>query len=396
MSNLLEVRGLSVDFMTAAGPVHALRDVDLDVPRGRILGIVGESGSGKSTVIWAVTRLLARNAVVRAGRVAYAGRDVLAFPQPELDRFRSEDVSVVFQDPTSSQIPVLSYARQMADIQYRRADRTAAERRAAAVALMRRVGIPDPEERILQYPHQFSGGMRQRAGIAMALLTDPALLIADEPTTALDVTMEAQIILLLRQLKEELDATVVVVSHNLGLIAELCDEVVVLYAGEVLERGDIHRIFATPAHPYTRALLECDPARIAPGARRLPVIAGDVPDLRAPPRGCVFAPRCVAAEAVCREVRPADSMLAADHSARCHLLGRLPRTAAPDRARAARVPRSTRPSSRRPASASASAPRGRRRPTFRRSSTCRSRSMRARPWAWSARAAPARPRSRSR
>ncbi len=267
MSNLLEVRGLSVDFMTPAGPVHALRDVDLDVPRGRILGIVGESGSGKSTVIWAVTRLLARNAAVRAGRVAYAGRDVLAFPQPELDRFRSEDVSVVFQDPTSSQIPVLSYARQMADIQYRRADRTAAERRAAAVALMRRVGIPDPEERILQYPHQFSGGMRQRAGIAMALLTDPALLIADEPTTALDVTMEAQIILLLRQLKEELDATVVVVSHNLGLIAELCDEVVVLYAGEVLERGDIHRIFATPAHPYTRALLECDPARIAPGAR---------------------------------------------------------------------------------------------------------------------------------
>ncbi|MFO1050226.1 MAG: ABC transporter ATP-binding protein [Geminicoccaceae bacterium] len=332
MSNLLEVRGLSVDFMTAAGPVHALREVDLDVPRGRILGIVGESGSGKSTVIWAVTRLLARNAAVRAGRIAYAGREVLAFPQPELERFRSEDVSVVFQDPMSSQIPVLSYARQTADIQYRRADRTAAERRAAAVALMRRVGIPDPEERILQYPHQFSGGMRQRAGIAMALLTDPALLIADEPTTALDVTMEAQIILLLRQLKEELDATVVVVSHNLGLIAELCDEVVVLYAGEVLERGGIDRIFATPAHPYTRALLECDPARVPPGARRLPVVPGTVPDLRAPPRGCVFQPRCAAAEAVCGEVRPDDRVLAADHSARCHLLGRLPRTSAAARA----------------------------------------------------------------
>ena len=163
------------------------------------------------------------------------------------------------------------------------------EKRAAAVALMRRVGIADPEQRIMQYPHQFSGGMRQRAGIAMALLTDPALLIADEPTTALDVTMEAQIILLLRQLKAELDATVVVVSHNLGLIAELCDEVVVLYAGEVLERGDIHRIFGAPAHPYTRALMECDPARVLAKTRRLPVIAGEVPNLRQEPAGCVFA-----------------------------------------------------------------------------------------------------------
>ena len=173
-----------------------------------------------------------------------------------------------------------------------RADRSAAEKRAAAVALMRRVGIADPEQRILQYPHQFSGGMRQRAGIAMALLTDPALLIADEPTTALDVTMEAQIILLLRQLKAELDATVVVVSHNLGLIAELCDEVVVLYAGEVLERGGIHRIFGAPAHPYTRALMECDPARVLAKTRRLPVIAGEVPNLRQEPAGCVFASRC--------------------------------------------------------------------------------------------------------
>ena len=282
-------------------------------------------------MIWAVTRLLARNAAVRAGRVDYAGRDVLAFPQPELDRFRSEDVSVVFQDPTSSQIPVLSYARQMADIQYRRADRSAAERRAAAVALMRRVGIADPEERILQYPHQFSGGMRQRAGIAMALLTDPALLIADEPTTALDVTMEAQIILLLRQLKAELDATVVVVSHNLGLIAELCDEVVVMYAGEVLERGDIHRIFARPAHPYTRALLECDPARDR--ARR--ASAAGNPRRRPGPAGTSRAAACsrrdvaAAAGGVPRGTAGRHACWPPISSARCHLLGRLPRTASP-------------------------------------------------------------------
>ena len=246
MSNLLEVRGLSVDFMTARGPVHALREVDLDVPRGRILGIVGESGSGKSTVIWAITRLLAPSAVVRGGRVSFAGQrraglpPARARPLPQrggLGRLPGPDD---LADPG----PVLRAPDRRHPVPPR--DRTAAEKRAAAVALMRRVGIADPEQRILQYPHQFSGGMRQRAGIAMALLTDPALLIADEPTTALDVTMEAQIILLLRQLKAELDATVVVVSHNLGLIAELCDEVVVLYAGEVLERGDIHRIFERP------------------------------------------------------------------------------------------------------------------------------------------------------
>ena len=340
MTNLLEVRDLSVDFMTARGPVHALRHVDLDVPRGRILGIVGESGSGKSTVIWAITRLLAPSAVVRGGRVSFAGQDVLAYRQHQLDRFRSEEVSVVFQDPMSSQIPVLSYARQTADIQYRRPDRSAAGKRVAAVALMRRVGIADPEQRILQYPHQYSGGMRQRAGIAMALLTDPALLIADEPTTALDVTMEAQIILLLRQLKAELDATVVVVSHNLGLIAELCDEVVVLYAGEVLERGDIHRIFDAPAHPYTRALLECDPARVLVKTRRLPVIAGEVPNLRREPVGCVFASRCPAAQPVCRERRAPDVAVAPDHAARCHLLDRLPSTAAPS-ANTVDAPRTT-------------------------------------------------------
>ena len=194
---------------------------------------------------------------------------------------------------------------------------------------MRRVGIADPEQRILQYPHQFSGGMRQRAAIAMALLTDPALLIADEPTTALDVTMEAQIILLLRRLKAELDATVVVVSHNLGLIAELCDEVVVLYAGEVLERGNIHDIFSTPAHPYTRALMECDPARVLTKTRRLPVIAGEVPNLRQKPAGCVFAARCPAVQEICRERRPPDVVLATAQVARCHLLDRLPSNVAP-------------------------------------------------------------------
>jgi oligopeptide/dipeptide ABC transporter ATP-binding protein len=320
MANLLEIRDLSVDFKTPRGRVHALRDITIDVPEKKILGIVGESGSGKSTVIWAVTRLLAGNAVVEGGQILFNGEDVLGYGEDDLRRYRGEQVSVVFQDPMTSQIPVLSYSRQMADIQYRRSERSAAEKRRVAVDIMRRVGIPDPEERVRQFPHQFSGGMRQRASIAMALMMDPPLLIADEPTTALDVTMEAQIIHLLRELKDEFEATVVVVSHNLGLIAELCDEVVVMYAGEVVEQGDVRQIFYRPKHPYTQALLECDPARVLEQTRFLPTIPGDVPDLHAPPKGCVFAARCPKAFEACREERPQDREAEPGQIVRCHLL----------------------------------------------------------------------------
>ncbi len=319
MANLLEIRDLSVDFKTPGGRVHALRDINIGVPEKKILGIVGESGSGKSTVIWAVMRLLAGNAVVESGEILFNGEDVLGYTEDDLRRFRGEQVSVVFQDPMTSQIPVLSYSRQMADIQYRRGGRSAADKRRIAVDIMRRVGIPDPEERVRQFPHQFSGGMRQRASIAMALMMDPPLLIADEPTTALDVTMEAQIIHLLRELKDEFEATVVVVSHNLGLIAELCDEVVVMYAGEVVEQGDVRQIFYRPKHPYTQALLECDPARVLEQTRVLPTIPGDVPDLHTPPAGCVFAARCPKAFDACRSERPQDHEAEPGQIVRCHL-----------------------------------------------------------------------------
>ena len=321
MDPLLDIRNLSVDFRTPRGRVHALRDVSFTVPRGRVVGIVGESGSGKSTVIWTLTRLLAGNAVIEGGSAVFDGRDVLGLSESAMMDVRGEKVSLVFQDPMTSQAPVLSYARQMTDVLYRRRGMGMAEKRARAVEMMRRVGIPDPESRIAQYPHQFSGGMRQRAGIAMALLMDPMLLIADEPTTALDVTMEAQIIHLIRELRRELEATIVVVSHNLGLIAELCDEVVVMYAGEVVETGGVREIFHRAAHPYTRALLECDPARERARSRQLPVIPGDIPDLHHRPAGCVFAARCALAVALCRERHPASVAVSADgHAARCHLL----------------------------------------------------------------------------
>ncbi|MEI4197094.1 ABC transporter ATP-binding protein [Roseovarius sp. E0-M6] len=318
---LLDVRDLSVDFRTSRGRIKALRDVNFSIRKNRIVGIVGESGSGKSTVLWAMLGLLAKNADVTGGEILFEDRDLLHASEAQLRAARGEDISVVFQDPMTSQIPVLTYGRQMLDILYRRPNLSAAQKRKMAVDMLGKVGIPDPDRRIDQYPHHFSGGMRQRAGIAMALLTGPKLLLADEPTTALDVTMEAQIIHLLQELKQELDATVVVVSHNLGLIAELCDDVVVMYAGDVVEAGDVREIFHNAQHPYTRALLECDPARIDDVSRKLPVIPGDIPDLARQLPACIYAPRCQRAMDVCRSEVPPTVERGDDSFAKCHLLG---------------------------------------------------------------------------
>ena len=316
---VLAVQDLSIDFQTPNGTVHALRGVSLEVPRGSIVGIVGESGSGKSTLALAAMGLLPENAVVRGGAVRFDGQDVLTMPPAQLRDLRGRRLSMVFQDPMTSLNPVLSIGTQMVDIQYR--DRTgAAEKRRKAAAILGRVGIPDPEQRLRRYPHEFSGGMRQRIAIAMGLLGNPALLIADEPTTALDVTLEAQIIHLLRELRREFRGSIMFISHNLGLIAELCDHVVILYAGEVVEHGTVHDIFHRPQHPYTEALLVCDPARIDEVRRELPTIPGDVPNLLRVPEGCVFAPRCPKVFERCRREPPADHPVGTTQSARCHLV----------------------------------------------------------------------------
>ncbi len=316
---VLEVRGLSVDFLTPRGTVRALRDVNLAVPRGGIVGVVGESGSGKTTLASTVIRLLPDNAVVRSGEVLFEGRDVLAMGTAELRALRGRSLSMVFQDPMTSLNPVLSIGTQMIDIQYRERGLGRAGKRRRAVDMLRRVGIPDPERRLDRYPHEFSGGMRQRIVIAMALLAGPDLLIADEPTTALDVTMEAQIVHLLRRLQCDLGGSILFISHNLGLIAELCDRVVILYAGEVVEQGLVRDIFHRPAHPYTELLLTCDPGRLPDLTRRLPTIPGEVPDLVRPPAGCVFAPRCPRRIERCAEAPP-DAPVGPGHVGRCHLL----------------------------------------------------------------------------
>jgi len=316
--NVLEISKLNVGFATERGMLKALRDVDLSIPVGSIVGVVGESGCGKSTMINAIIGLLAHNARVSSGSIVFEGSDLLEKSERELRDIRGTRISMVFQDPMVSLNPVLSIGTQMIDIQYRDAI-SKAQKRARSIEMLNRVGIPDPESRLNNYPHQFSGGMRQRIAIAMALQAEPALLIADEPTTALDATLEVQIIHRLRDLQHSMGCSILFISHHLGVIAELCDYVVVMYGGEVVERGTVRDIFHRPAHPYTCKLLECDPARIVETTRSLPTIPGEIPDLANLPRGCIFADRCDRKIDICSEVAPSTSELAGHHWTRCHL-----------------------------------------------------------------------------
>jgi oligopeptide/dipeptide ABC transporter ATP-binding protein len=314
----LAIEHLDLAYRTDEGMLHALRDVSLEVAPGEIVGIVGESGCGKSSLIQAILRLMPANAVIERGRIALAGTDLLALDADSMRRLRGDRISVVFQDPMTALNPVLSIGRQMMDIQYRRGANQAAKR-ARAIEMLRRVRLPDPERRLEQYPHEFSGGMRQRIVIAMALMAEPQLLIADEPTTALDATLELATIELLKTLQREVGCAILFVSHHLGVIAELCDRVSVMYAGEVVETGDIRAVFHQPRHPYTERLLACDPARMAERSRRLPTIPGELPDLVNLPAGCVFAERCPSAFEPCRGFPPAFYRLAGNRAARCYL-----------------------------------------------------------------------------
>jgi len=294
--------------------------VDLDIARGSIVGLVGESGSGKSTLALAIMGLMPHNATMVEGSLRFGDLDLGRLRPAALRALRGDRLSMVFQDPMTALNPVRAIGLQMTDIQYRERRLSQAGKRRKAAEMLRKVGIPDPERQLGRYPHEFSGGMRQRIAIAMGIVQKPELLIADEPTTALDVTMEAQIIQLLRQLQGEVNGSILFISHNLGLIAELCDFVVVLYAGEVVEQGSVRDIFHRARHPYTRALLECDPARIAEVRRELPTIAGDVPNLLRVPAGCIFAPRCPQVFEPCGSAHPADHAAGPGHAARCHLL----------------------------------------------------------------------------
>ena len=314
---VLDIQGLSINYQTELGPLQALRDVNLVVPEGKIIGIVGESGCGKSTLISAIIRLLAPNAQIKQGSVNFKGKDLLSLSPEQMRSLRGDEISMVFQDPMTSLNPVLTIGRQMSDVQHRNTS-SRSEKNARSLMMLERVGIPDPETQLQRYPHHLSGGMRQRVAIAMALMAEPALLIADEPTTALDATLEVQIIHRLKELQREFGCSILFISHHLGVIAELCDEVVVMYAGEVVESGSLREVFIDPKHPYTQKLLECDPARIAQPTRELPVIEGSLPNLVNLPAGCIFRERCSHAMTRCSAERPVLS--GGHHQAACHLL----------------------------------------------------------------------------
>ena len=316
LENILEIEDLNVEFSTQKGALRALRNLNLRIPRGAIVGVVGESGCGKSTLINAIIGLLAPNATISRGRMVFEGEDLLQKSKRSLREIRGQRISMVSQDPMTALNPILSIGEQMIDIQYR-SDLSKDKKRNRSIEMLKRVGIPDPALRFNDYPHQFSGGMRQRIAIAMALQVEPALLIADEPTTALDATLEVQIIQRLKELQQNIGCSILFISHHLGVIAELCSYVVVMYGGEIVETGTVRDIFHRASHPYTQKLLECDPAKIQRATDVLPTIPGEVPDLVQLPRGCIFTDRCEQAVAPCREREPEFRHLTQEHSVRC-------------------------------------------------------------------------------
>jgi oligopeptide/dipeptide ABC transporter ATP-binding protein len=289
---LLSVENLHVRFWTQRGTVHAVNGISFEIAAGETLGIVGESGCGKSVTSLALLGILPRAGRVAGGRALFGGRDLLALPDKDLRTIRGREIAMIFQDPMTSLNPVLTVGRQIREAleTHFGMDRKAAEARAAE--LLDQVGIPSAKSRVRDYPHQFSGGMRQRAMIAMALACEPKLLIADEPTTALDVTIQAQILDLLRGLVAERDTALVLITHDLGVVAGMCERVHVMYAGMFMETGSADQVFETPRHPYTLGLLQSVPRLDAPRGRRLQPIEGSPRDMLQPPSACPFAPRC--------------------------------------------------------------------------------------------------------
>jgi peptide/nickel transport system ATP-binding protein len=315
--SLLEVTGLRTHFASERGEVRAVDGVDLKLEKGRTLGIVGESGCGKSVTALSIMGLIPQPpGRIAGGEVLFDGEDLLKLPPARLRDLRGDKLAMIFQEPMTSLNPAFQVGDQIAEALLRHRKLSKGEAKNQAIEMLRRVRIPSPERRALEYPHQLSGGMRQRVMIAMALACNPQLLIADEPTTALDVTIQAQILELMRALRAELGTAIILITHDLGVIAELADEVIVMYAGQVIERCDVRRLFAEPQHPYTIGLLGSIP-RLHLEQERLTAIEGMVPDAAAFPPGCRFHPRCPFAVEQCRREVPALREITPNHHAAC-------------------------------------------------------------------------------
>jgi dipeptide transport system ATP-binding protein len=313
---LLDIENLSVDFPTIGGVMHAVDGVTIKVEEGEVLGIVGESGSGKSVTMLALMGLVAYPGQIRADRLAFAGKDLLSLSAGDRRRLTGKDLAMIFQEPTTSLNPCFTIGFQLQETLRLHEGLDRASRRRRAIELLEQVGIPAPEGRLRAFPHQLSGGMNQRVMIAMAIACNPRLLIADEPTTALDVTIQAQILDLLLTLQRERGMALILITHNMGVVAETAQRVAVMYAGQIVEERGAAALFAAPQHPYTAALLAALPER-STGETRLATIPGMVPGLHNRPTGCLFHPRCLYANARCRAVQP-ELRPWLDGKVRCH------------------------------------------------------------------------------
>ena len=318
--NILEVRDLQISFSTYAGEVQAVRGVSFDLRRGETLAIVGESGSGKSVTAKSIMRLNpTANTIVRGGEILFGQEDLLKLGEKQMQNIRGPKIAMVFQDPMTSLDPTMKVGRQITESLKKHLGMSGREASKRAVELLTLVGIPNAKERVKQYPHQFSGGMRQRVVIAIALACEPQILIADEPTTALDVTIQAQILDLLRELQEKIGTSVILITHDLGVVASVADRIAVMYAGKIVETGTVRETFYNPQMPYTWGLLASIPLPTADRSRELIPIPGSPPDMSDPPEGCPFTARCPYAMRVCSTEFPEYTTFSAEHKAACWL-----------------------------------------------------------------------------
>lgn len=313
---LLEVDNLHTCFHTESGDVNAVNGLSMVLEKGKTLGIVGESGSGKSVTAYSIMQILADTGEITEGSIKYKGEDITKWSEKELHNFRGSKCSIIFQDPMTSLNPVYTVGNQLMEAILLHTDKTKQEAKERAIEMLTLVGVNEPESRIKQYPHELSGGMRQRVMIAMALACEPDILIADEPTTALDVTIQAQILELMQELQKKLGMAIIMVTHDLGVIASMCDEILVMYGGRVCERGTADDIFYRPAHEYTKGLLRSIPRKDRMGERLVP-IGGTPINLLNMPEGCAFCPRCDAAMKVCLKEIPQEIRLSDTHLASC-------------------------------------------------------------------------------
>ncbi len=320
MENILEVRNLKISFQTFFGEVEAVRGIDFDVETKKTLAIVGESGCGKSVTANGIMQLLPQPpAFYKEGTITFNGESLLDKTRKQMESIRGNEISMIFQDPMTSLNPTMRIGEQIVEGLRKHENMSKQEAEKVAIEMLKMVSVPQPEKRIRQYPHEFSGGMRQRVMIALAMVCKPKLLIADEPTTALDVTVQAQILDLMKDLQNKFGTSIIIITHDLGVVADIADRIAVMYAGQILEEGDLDSIFYRPNHPYTKRLLESIPRLDMEKDKPLHSIEGTPPDLYIPPKGCPFFDRCDKAMKICQDNMPEFTILPGDHKSRCWL-----------------------------------------------------------------------------